>query len=36
MICNENNINFYYIVSSINNIFLNVDKDISKDIGKNI
>ena len=34
MICNQDNINYKTIVSSINNIFLNVDKDISEDIFK--
>ena len=34
MICNKDNINYKTIVSSINNIFLNVDKDISEDILK--
>jgi hypothetical protein len=32
MICDKDNINYNIIVNSINNIFLNVDKDISKDI----
>ena len=32
MICNIDDINYKTIVNSINNIFLNVDKDISKDI----
>jgi hypothetical protein len=34
MICNKDDINYKTIISSINNIFLNVDKDISKDILK--
>lgn len=34
MICEKDNINYKTIVSSINNIFINADKDISKDILK--
>jgi len=34
MICENDNINYKCIVSSINNIFINADKDISKDILK--
>ena len=34
MICENDNINYKRIVSSINNIFINADKDISKDIFK--
>jgi len=32
MICDKDNINYFYVVSSINDIFSNIDKDISKKI----
>ena len=35
MIYDKDNINYFYIISSINNIFSNVDKDISNKISCN-